>query len=175
MPLSTAALSSMRTSERSTFCKRPDALLRARRTVQRARYPVPSAPTKSASAKPEAAPRVSTVRGFVSRSSAPATSGTLSLLPAALKRGHCPNKARHKASSNVDLPAPVSPVIANKPAPFSGSCSRSISNGAARLARFSPRTARIRITRPPLLRLRDKNSPDVWLPAQCRAPAQKRI
>src|SRR6478609_3470574 len=50
------------------------------------------------------------------------------------------------ASRIVDLPAPVSPVIANSPVPFSGSAVRSISKNSDRLARFWPRMARMRMS-----------------------------
>ena len=44
----------------------------------------------------------------------------------------------------VDLPAPVSPVMAKIPVAPMGPPDRSTEKGAARLARFSPRIARMR-------------------------------
>jgi len=62
-------------------------------------------------------------------------------------RGYSPYGARHSASRMVDLPAPVSPVMAKRPEPASGSEASSISNGAARLARLAPQIARMRVAR----------------------------
>src|SRR4051795_5987557 len=53
--------------------------------------------------------------------------------------------ARQTASSMVDLPAPVGPVMAKRPAPFSGSAVRSMEKGWTRLASPSPAMRRMRM------------------------------
>ena len=58
-------------------------------------------------------------------------------------RGVLSNRARHNASSKVDLPEPVAPVIANIPAEHNGSVVKSIVNSPANEARFFPRMANI--------------------------------
>ena len=59
--------------------------------------------------------------------------------------GQVPYSARHSASRIEDLPAPVSPVMANSPAERSGSAVKSISKASARLAMFWPLMVRMRI------------------------------
>src|SRR5450830_747452 len=54
------------------------------------------------------------------------------------------------ASSSVLLPAPVAPLMANRPAERNGSCSKLTSNSPASDARFLPRSARIFMTAPPV-------------------------
>ena len=73
------------------------------------------------------------------RTSASSTFDSLALVI----RGVESNSARHKASSKVDLPEPVLPVMAKMPAFFNGSTVKSTSNSPAKEARFFPRIANI--------------------------------
>jgi hypothetical protein len=57
------------------------------------------------------------------------------------RRGVASYSARHRASSRVLLPAPVGPLMANRPVDASGSCSKSTLNSPASEARFGRRCA----------------------------------
>ena len=134
----------------STFCKEPFIFPRERRTVQRERNTSPVKATKSTSEYPSAVPRRRMERLSFCAIPLSATSMTETLFSFALFiRGVQSNKARHKASSKVDFPAPVLPVMANIPAEHKGSTVKSIINSPSNEARFFPLIATIFILPPP--------------------------
>ena len=98
------------------------------------------------SAKPCAVPRRNTVKGELVKSSEPSTSCSLPSL--SFKRGILLNRARHMASKMVDLPAPVFPTMAIKPAEAKGSDSKSIKCSPARDAKFFSRIDKIFMANP---------------------------
>ena len=89
-------------------------------------------------------PRRKTVSGELVKSSEPSTSCNLPSL--SFKRGILLNSARHMASKMVDLPAPVFPTIATKPAEANGSDSKSIKCSPESDAKFLSRIDRIFMT-----------------------------
>ena len=100
----------------------------------------PSQPRNCTSAKPLAwprlrMPRTSLALSFSSSSMRPTSATFLRL---AIKRGISSYKARQMASSRVLLPAPVLPVMANRPAAPSAPLVKSMVKGPVRLARLSP-------------------------------------
>ena len=124
--------------------KIPEGFPPARQAVQVERYVSPVKAMKSTSAYPSAVPRRKTERLslwaiVLLRTSASSTFDSLALVI----RGVESNSARHKASSKVDLPEPVLPVMAKMPAFFNGSTVKSTSNSPAKEARFFPRIANI--------------------------------
>ena len=67
----------------------------------------------------------------------------MSLPSLSFKRGTLLNNAKHMASKMVDLPAPVLPIIATKPALANGSDSKSIKCSPAKDAKFFIRIDKI--------------------------------